>query len=51
MSHQKKKTSFARNGASIILDADRNGDGVLDVDEAAEYLIFNNKMNKQVRLG
>jgi hypothetical protein len=51
MSHQNKKASFARNGATIILDADKNGDGVLDVDEAAEYLILNSKLNKQVRLG
>ncbi len=51
ISHQNKKAYVARNGASIIQDADRNGDGVLDVDEAAEYLILNGKMNKQVRLG
>jgi hypothetical protein len=51
MSHQKKNVPVASNGASIIQDVDRNGDGVLDLDEAAEYLVLDGKLNKQVRLG
>ncbi len=48
MSHQNNNASVARNGVSIVLDADRNGDGVLDLNEAAEYLILDGKLNKQV---
>ena len=50
MSHQNNKASLARNGASIIQDADKNGDGVLDLDEAAEYLVLDGKLNKQVNI-
>jgi hypothetical protein len=50
MSHQKNKAVVARNGASIIQDADKNGDSALDLDEAAEYLVLDGKLNKQVNL-
>ncbi len=50
MSHQNNKAVVARNGASIIQDADKNGDGNLDLDEAAEYLVLDGKLNKQVNI-
>jgi hypothetical protein len=36
------------SGSSIVRDADRNGDRVLDLEEAAEYLVLDGKLNLMV---